>query len=94
MSESAEKAQLYILISGKYYHVERILFEVGERIQSATGWKLTHYLDEHKHGPYCVIRQPSGRITCECADFMLVKQRTSGEPCKHILACKQIGLFQ
>ncbi len=90
MSES-EKAQLILLISGKYYNVERVWRE-GER-STAKGWKLTRFDDPLNHSPYCVIQQPSGRITCECADFTFVGQREQ-RGCKHIDALKQIGLFQ
>jgi len=103
MSESSEKAQLYLLISGKYYLVERIRFE-GERA-ATRGWRLTHFDDKLNHSPYCVIRQPSGRLSCECAHFTfaaqeeaLQKSRESKqriEPtCKHIDALKQIGLLK
>jgi len=90
MSESSEKPQLFLLISGKYYLVEPIPFDA---IAEAKGWKLMPLDDKHSHGPYCVIRQPSGRITCECADFMLVGQREQ-RPCKHITKCEEVGLFQ
>ncbi len=91
MRESSEKAQLYLLIGGIYYLVERIPFD-GEQTK-ATGWKLNKFDDRQGHGPYCVIRQPSGRITCECADFTFAGQREQ-RPCKHIKAVQQIGLFQ
>ena len=49
MSESSEKAQLAILIAGKWYYLDRIAFD-GERT-NATGWKLTHFEDVKSHGP-------------------------------------------
>jgi len=91
MSESSEKAQLYLLISGNYYLCERIPFE-GERANTV-GWKLTKMKDPLVHSPYCVIRQPSGRITCECGDFTFVGQRKQRD-CKHTLALKTVGLLE
>ena len=84
-----EAAHLFLLIQGKYYLVERIAFE-GVK---SNGWRLTLLDDKEGHSPYCVIRQPSGRISCECADFTFVAQREQ-RPCKHVLAVKQIGLLQ
>lgn len=92
MSESSPPAQLFLLINGNYYRVERIPFEVQERESMAKGWKLRPLDDPHGHGPYSVIRQPSGRITCECADFTFVGQREQ-RPCKHILKVQEAGLL-
>lgn len=87
MAESRERAQLYLLIHGQYYLVEKIPF-VGE----TPGWRLTKFDDKLNHSPYCVIRQPSGRITCECGNFVFVGQREQ-KMCKHGLALEQIGLL-
>ncbi len=89
MSEASEKPRLFILIQGKYYLCERIPFG-GER-QHTTGWKLTKMADKFGHSPYCVIKQPSGRFTCECADFTFVQNKVGGtQKCKHIDACVDI----
>ena len=84
-----QPAQLYLLIGDQYYHVERLLIDSQVR---AKGWKLTHFDDKQGHGPYCVIRQPSGRITCECADASFVKSKTGGD-CKHAKSLIEIGLL-
>lgn len=83
----SEPAQLYLLIGGKYYHVERIVFD-GER-QRLKGWKLTPFEDKQNHGPYQVIRDGNS-LTCQCADFTMQKAR-QGQRCKHISAL--VGIF-
>ncbi len=87
MSESSEKAKLFLLIQGNYYLCERMIFQARENA-NVVGWKLTKMNDKLAHSPYCVIRQPSGRMTCECADFLM--GRTSQSACKHIDACVDI----
>jgi hypothetical protein len=92
MSESREKAQLYLLIHGQYYLVEKIRFDGETPRPNAKGWRLTKFDDKLNHSPYCVIRQPSGRITCECGNFVFVGQREQ-KVCKHAMALEQIGLL-
>ena len=85
----SEKPQLYLLIAGKYYRVERIAF--AEKRPDLRGWTLTAFEDELKHGPYQVIRD--GNVaTCQCADFVMQKHPI-GKHCKHIEALKTIGLL-
>ena len=91
MSESSEKAQLYLAIDDKYYLVERV-FPEGEKT-ACKGWKLIPFEDKYSVKSYSVIRQPSGRLTCQCGDFEFVKQKVGGT-CKHIDALKQIGLIK
>jgi hypothetical protein len=91
MSESPEKAQLYLLIGSKYYLVSRL--DVPKEVPKR-GWRLTVMSDKGEgFDPYDVVREPSGRLTCTCPDWIVRRQGT-GQFCKHETALISVGLLK
>lgn len=90
MSEHA--ASLFLLIDDKYYRVERLY---SPESNEPRGWRLS-VMSEDKgedFGPYAIVRTPSGRLTCECPDW-LVRHQKAGTPCKHQQALIAVSLLK
>lgn len=83
-----EKPMLYLQIEGHHYRVERVSVPANV---ATSAWRLTKDDGGKGFGPYLVMREPSGRLICECASFLVGERREERFMCKHLLSV--VGVF-